>query len=173
MFGSSYWGTSYWGGSFWGGTAVVVTQLFEEALLARLLAITEITDIVGTAIYVGAIPQTYDLGAAGPALTYSVPTKPRGHDLGGSDGTAVARIQLDAWSYSQSTVRTLIDAIDNGIGGKPVETSWGNGTCRIVSVVHQNELDADEPPSVGSDRPVFHTLAEYQVRYRVSIPTLS
>lgn len=148
-----------------------VVQIFEEALRARLQAIPEITDIVGGAIYIGTIPQTHDLGALGPALTYSVPTKPRGHVLAGSDGTATARIQLDAWAYSASTVKNLIEAIENGIGGPP--GTWGNGTCVIMSCVHQNELDADEEPEGGNDKPIYRTIAEYNVQYRVMVPTLS
>ncbi len=158
----------------------VTFQLFEQALVARLLAIPEITDIVGTDIFVGAIPQTYDLGALGPALTYFVPTKPRGHDLAGSDGTATAQVQIDAWATPSplypdavSDVKAITEAVFNGLNGKPVETSWGDGTCLIMSAVQQNEMDADEPPMGGGDKPVYRTMVEYGIKYRVRIPTLT
>ncbi len=135
------------------------------------MALPEVTAIIGTSLYKSFLPETHDLGARGPALTYSVPTKPRGHVLTGSDGTATARVQLDAWAYSAGTAKILIEAIANGIDGIP--GVWGNGTCVIMSVVQQDETDSDEPPIAGTDQPTFHTMAEYSVKYRVTIPSLT
>lgn len=157
------------GGPLYRGATVA--QFFEEALLARLQAIPKLTALVGTGMFKTGLPQTHDLGKSGPALSYSIPTKPYGHVLTGSDGTATARVQIDAWSYSESSVKHILEAIRNGIDGLP--GVWGNGTCQIMSVVQQDDIDADEPPKAGSDQWLYHSLTEYSVKYRVAIPTLS
>ncbi len=138
---------------------------------AKLLSIADLTAIVGSSIYTQALPQTHDLGADGPALCYSVPTKPRGHVLTGSDGTATARVQLDAWGYTESDVKLSLEAIRNSIDGIP--GVWGDGSCVIVWVVSQGDIDADESPQAGSDQWLYHTITEYAVMYRVVPPTLS
>ena len=148
-----------------------MAQYFEQALDAQLNATTALTAIVGTAIWNSGIPQTWDLGANGPALTFSVPTKPFGHVLMGSDGTATARVQFDAWSYSYGTSKTIIEAIRQMIDGIPVNP-WGDGTCQIISVVQQDDIDASEKPEAGSDQWLYHIISEYNIKYRVSIPSL-
>ncbi len=147
-----------------------MSQFFEQAFDAKLNAITALTDIVGTAIYVSSLPQTHDLGADGPAVSYFVPTKPRGHVLTGSDGTATARVQVDAWAYDEGDVKQSLEAIRKSIDGIP--GIWGDGTCTIVSVVSQGDLDADEPPKSGSDQWLYHSLSEYMVMYRVNKPSV-
>jgi hypothetical protein len=168
--------------AFTGETVAITTsqaafQYFEQALDAKLNAIPELVAIVGSAIYVGAIPQTHDLTTNGPALTYFVPTKPRGHVLTGSDGTATARVQFDAWCIDTAsgpgvgTTKKIVETIRNAIDGIP--GVWGNGGCVIVSVVSQGDSDADEEPKTGTDEWLRHVIAEYSVKYRVGIPTLS
>jgi hypothetical protein len=153
-------------------------QLFEEALKAKLNATLGLTALLGVipggapAIFVAAVPQTYDFGRNGAALTYLVPTKPRGHVLTGSDGTAVARVQFDAWGYQEGIVRQIIEAIRQAIDGVPVNP-WGTGYVNIVSVVQQNDLDLDEPPKAGTDQWVYRTMSEYNVMYRTGLPTLN
>ena len=149
-----------------------MAQLFEQALVAQIKTLTKVTAIIGGSLYKTYLPQTHDLGAQGPALTYSIPTKPRGHVLTGSDGTATARVQIDAWGYSEGVVKQLIEAVWNGIDGLPVNP-WGDGTCVIMSVVQQDDSDADEPPKAGTDQPIYHSMSEYNIKYRVVIPTLS
>ncbi len=149
---------------------VSVGQYFEQALVARLRAIPEITAIVGLAIFKTGIPQTWDFGTQGPALTYVIPEKPMGHVLTGSDGTATATVDLGAWSYNYGTSKRLIEAIANGIDGIP--GIWGDGPVIILSVVQHVESDELEPPKAGSDQWVYHVSALYSVKYRVSIPRL-
>ena len=80
-------------------------------------------------------------------------------------------MQLDAWGYSEGSVKQIAEAVRNGIDGIP--GVWGNGTCIIVSVVSQGDSDADEQPKAGTDQWLYHTICEYAVMYRVTIPTLS
>lgn len=152
-------------------SGVVTAQFFEQALEAKLASIAELTAIVGTSIYTQALPLTHDLGAMGPALSYTVPTKPRGHVLTGSDGTATARVQIDAWSYGYGTSKQIVESVWNAIDGPP--GSWGNGTCTIVNVIQQDDIDASERPQAGSDQWLYHIIQEYSIMYRVTTPTLT
>jgi len=148
-----------------------MSQLFEQALIARLQALTGVTSLLQTSnIFKSGFPQTIDLNS-GPVLTYSIPTKPYGHVLTGSDGTSVARVQLDVWDFTVAGPKKVLEAIRNGIDGLP--GTWGDGTVTILSVVQQDDIDADEEPKAGSDQWLYHSIAEYAVKYRVSIPTLS
>ena len=149
----------------------IVAQFFEQALEAKLASISELAAMVGTSIYTQYVPQTHDIGTNGPAVVYLIPTKPRGHVLMGSDGTATARVQIEAHSYAYGTSKQIIEAIWNAIDGTPGQ--WGNGTCVIVSVVQQDDSDASEKPQAGTDQPLFRVIQEYNVKYRVAIPTLS
>lgn len=167
-------------GSIWTGGPLFITsgtnqpQFFEQALVAQLSGITALTSILGvqadgtqTAIFKTAIPMTYDFGANGPALTYMVPTKPKGQVLAGGDSTARARIQLDVWAYSVAAPKQAMAAIYDAINGVP--GTWGDGSCVIMSVVHQGDTDSDESPKAGTDQWLYHSLSEYMVQYRLSL----
>lgn len=150
-----------------------MSQLFEQALVAQLQNTPALVDIVGNAIYRSFVPQTYLFDRNGPALTYSIPTKPYGHVLTGSDGTATARVQLDMWSFSSLAVKQGLEAIRNMFDGAGLPQTWGDGSVVIMSSIQQDDTDLDEPPEAGSDQVTYHSLTEYSVKYRVSIPTLS
>ena len=148
-------------------------QQFEQALVAKLATLGDLTAIVGTSIFKSFVPQTHDLQRNGPALTYMLPTKVQGHSLVGSNGTAVARVQMDMWGLGdsqQGAVKFGIEAIRSEMDGPP--TVWGDGSCVIMSVVQQTDGDLDEEPEAGSDQVLYHSMTEYAVKYRVSIPVI-
>jgi hypothetical protein len=136
---------------------------FREALVAKLNSITALADIVGTSIYPDVIPQTHDLGAQGPALTYTVVTMPRGQVMGGLDGTANARVQLSAWSYGKGISASIQLAIVGVLNEVPVANPWGDGTCVIKSVTHQDESDQTEKAKDGSDKWIYQIISEWQI----------
>ena len=149
-----------------------MSQTIEQAFLARLNAITELTTLLGAnGLFKSYVPRTWDFSAKGAALTYKVPTKARGHALTGSDGTSVATIQIDVYGYTESVVKLAIEAAWNGIDGPP--GTWGDGTCVIVSVVQQEGGDMDEPPVAKTDQVLYHEMDNYRIMYRVSLPTLN
>jgi hypothetical protein len=150
-----------------------MSQTFEQALVAKLNTITALTGIVGNAIYKTFVPQTYLFDRNGPALTYSIISKPYGHMLTGSDGTATARVQIDVWAFSAIAVKQGIEAVRNMLDGAGLDQQWGDGSVVIMSCIQQDDVDLDEAPEAGSDQVTYHSLTEYSVKYRVSIPTLS
>lgn len=147
-----------------------MSQTFRECLVAELRSITELTAIVGTNIFPGFLPQTFDL-AAGSALTYQIPSNPKGHVLTGSDGTSIARVTFEAQSYTCTIADAIIEALRNGIDGTPDE--WGDGSLVIMSVVEQDDDDEFQKADAGTDQPNFQRSTEYAIKYRVTIPTLT
>ena len=146
-------------------------QAFRQALVARLGSIAGLTAIVGDSIYPGALPETHDLGRDGPALTYTIAASPRGHVLSGADGTATARVQLDAWSYALASADAATLAVWNAIDGPP--GTWGDGSVAIMSVSHQDEQDDHQPPKAGTDQWTYRITSDYAVKFRTGFPTLT
>ncbi len=146
-------------------------QTFRQALYARLGAIPKLTAIVGTSIYPGALPITHDFDRDGPALTYTVLTYPRGKVLSGSDGTATARVQLSAWSYSESTSDSIVRAVWNALDGVYNDSGWGNGTIVIMSSIRTEEVDLPDEPISGSEEWIHQIPVEYSIKHRTRIPT--
>ena len=145
---------------------------FRQTLHAKLSSVPEITQVVGSAIYFGALPQTHDLGRDGPALTYSISSYPRGHVLSGPDGTASAHVQISAWSYLESQADAIVLAVWNAIDGTP-RNPWATNAVTIMSVSQQDETDLPEAPKAGSDQWVYQIATEWLIRHRTAIPTLS
>ena len=82
-------------GPIGGGVVALYLPPFRQALYAHLIAIPELTAIVGPAIYPGALPESHGLLRDGPALIYRIRKYPRGHVLSGSDGTATATVEIE------------------------------------------------------------------------------
>lgn len=145
-------------------------QLFEQGLIARLRSLPTLTDLVGNAIYRTGIPEMHDLGTFGPALCYSIPGNAYGHILEGSDGTATASLQFDAMDYTVAAPKLILEAIRVGIDGT-IGQFWGDGSVQIMSCLQTSDIDEDMPPRAGSDQWIYRSLSEYQVKYRVALPT--
>lgn len=140
-------------------------QTFRQALVAKVRGIPELLALVGNAVYPDVIPQTHDLGANGPALTYTIVTYPRGQVLSGLDGTGNARVQFSAWSYQKSQSDQIALALLSALSVVPVANPWGNGSIVIKSVTHQDESDQTEKAKDGSDRYIYQIINEYQINH--------
>jgi hypothetical protein len=79
-------------------------------------------------------------------------------------------VQFDVWGFSQSSVKTAIEAIREDIDGSGLGQTWGDGSVIIMSCIQQDDTDADEPPKAGSDQWLYHSLTEYSIKYRLSLP---
>jgi hypothetical protein len=151
-------------------SAPVVTLTFRETLVAKLASIAELTDIVGDAIYPGAIPETHSLPDDGPVLTYRISSYPHGTVLAGSDGTASPRVQLDAWSVDFGQADAITQAIRGAIFKPPVNP-WAPGGVEIMSVSKGDEFDIAEPPKAATDQWTYRLMSAYKIKHRVPIPS--
>jgi hypothetical protein len=140
-----------------------MAQTFRQALDAVLNNTAAVTAIVGAAIYPYTIPITHDFQRDGPALTYEVPSDPHGQVLGGKSGKSAARVTLKGWSYRYSDVDALALALFDALNGPP--GTWGDGSCVVNSVTHQDDTDTAEPAKTGSDLWVHSRESEYLIKY--------
>lgn len=161
------------GGLGSGATAPVV-ETFRHALHQYLISDAAIVAMVGPNVFPAALPGGFDLQRHGPALTYTVFKFPMahggghgGHDLSGSDGTVLARVRFSAWSYRYSEADALTVAVFDAVDGL-VNAAWG--TVRVMMAVHSQELD-DALPGVAPKTVIYHIASEYDIRYRIAIPS--
>lgn len=149
------------------------SQTFRQALYSKLASISELTAIVGPAIYPGALPETHDLGRDGPALTFTVASRPANHQLTGSDGTATASVQLSAWSYQELQSEQIALVLFNALDGLVNDNSWGNGTVLVRSCLQDDEIDMPADPKAGSDQWIYQVPSIYKIKHTVVYPTNS
>lgn len=138
----------------------------ETALHTYLSAKSEITSIVGTRLWRGHLPQSFNW--ASPALTFWKVSEVHDHNIDGGGGCARARIQVDCWHKSSSTavvddlaeqVRLALQGFDGLMGDVPV-----------TSVVLDNVVSLPEPPTGASDDWRQHIALDFLVIYRISAP---
>lgn len=142
---------------------------FRQAVYSKLNSMSTVTSIVGSAIYPQVLPETHDLTNAGPALTYSVASDPRGHVLTGPDGTSTATVQISGWASGTNSTAS-VDAIRQALtalDGVTNDSTWGDGSVTIVSVVQRDESDQPEPPKAGRDEWIRQIVSEFSMQYRI------
>jgi hypothetical protein len=143
-----------------GGLPTLPTQL-RQAVYSRLSGTAAITNLVGTRIYFGALPQSIKLDD-GPALSYMVSTRTYGHTLGGGDGTSQGRVQIVAYAYIEQTVDLIAQTLRD---------SWDGfrgfiNDFEVTACVLDNESDLSSPPSASTDQWTFTIASDYQINHR-------
>ena len=133
----------------------------EGAILARLKAVSAITDIVGLGanarIYAPDLPQDPTL----QAITFRQISAPRVHAFGSDPGLVGARWQVDAWGNTYKEARDLGDAIrGNGAGG--ALSRW-SGT--LDSTVVQDVLLENEIPTFEDESGSYRNTQDYLIWY--------
>lgn len=133
----------------------------EGAILARLKAVTAITDIVGSGssarIYAPHLPQRVVL----EAIAFRLISAPRVHAFGSDPGLVESRWQVDAWGKTYEEARDLGDAIrGNGAGNA---FSRFKGT--LDSTVVQDVLLDNEIPTFEDASGSFRNMQDYMIWY--------
>ena len=155
-----------------------MSQTLRQAIVAKLNSEPTITSLLGVlpsnkpGIFTTAIPQTWDYQGNGPALAVVLPTARNGKVLVGSDGTKLARVQIDIFSYTQVTSDQLVEAIRDVFDQLP-NNPWGDGSVQIMTCNQQDDGDSGERPEAGTDQWQYNMRTEYDVKYRVSVPSVA
>lgn len=79
----------------------------EEAIIQRLLATTGVTNIVGTRVFPGSLPQAYAM----PAVTMHVISGGPLYADDGEVGLDEVRVQIDCWATTYSAAKLLARAV--------------------------------------------------------------
>jgi len=133
-----------------------------QAVYARLTNSTALTALVGTRIYEGALPQSATL----PAVTYSLASRPYGHNLAGSDGTSQARVRLSAWSFTESGA----DQVGETIRGRYDGIAGTIGSVVVTASLQEDEIDTPHEPRAGTDQWIYEVGFSYQINHQVTLP---
>jgi len=139
------------------------SKQIRQAVYSRLTSMPAITDLVGSRIYFGALPQSVSL-LEGPAVTYFIVSRPYGMVLGGSDGGSTARVQMSAHAINQQTSSAIAQAIrDSWDGFQGVVNE-----VDIMASILQGQIDLPSPPLAGSDQWLYQVSTDYLMLHRVA-----
>lgn len=125
----------------------------EEALVARLLAASAISAIVGGRVNWGERPQKEGL----PAITLSVISPGRNYTHGGADDLASPRVQIDCWARTYLSAKSLARAVRDTL--EPPATQ---GAIKFSASFLDGERDLG-PEDVGGGAKVFRISLDFIV----------
>lgn len=136
----------------------------ESSLHSYLSSKTSITNLVGSNIWRGRLPQSYSWSS--PAITFRRISEPHDHNLDGASGIAQARVQIDCWARSAATADNVAEQVRLVLQGY----SGTLGTITATSVVLDNVVSIPEQPKDASDEWRYHIALDFLIFYRESVP---
>jgi hypothetical protein len=140
-------------------TPLVVGASFREAVIARLLADTTLTAIVGTRVTPVRRPQRGPL----PALVVTITSAPRGQNLLGPDGTVKAQVMFEAFALTQATASKIINAVRLDFNGF---TGLLSAQVSIMETHLDDESDSYVAANDGSDAGTYVLSLDFTIRFR-------
>ncbi len=139
----------------------------EGAILARLKAITAVTNIVGTGANARITFEHLPPDPIYEAIVVKLVSAPREHASGSDPGIVRSRWQIDAWADTYEKARDLGDAIRGDNAGSALNR-WGatlDGT-KVDDAFLENELPFTEPQAGKPDEPLYRNMQDYMVHYK-------
>lgn len=107
------------------------------ALRAFLLADPAVTTRISDRVYPNVIPQ----GATSDCIVYTRMSGRSGHHMGGRDGLAFTRFQIDAWAKDQDAATELANLIKDRIDGFRGVMGAGDAAITVQGVFFQDERE--------------------------------
>lgn len=121
--------------------------------MARLEAVSAVTDVVGTRIYPEPLRQETTL----PAVGYQRVSAQRDSAMGSDTGIARVRMQVSTWATQYSQAKTLATAVRAAL-----QRFRGTvATVEILDVFVLNDLDLHE-----AEIEVHRVLTDYEILHR-------
>jgi len=136
--------------------------MVEQRLVAKLLATSAVTDLVGTRIRAMRPRQLDQL----PVLVYQrISTTPI-NTLTGRVGAAFARIQLTAIAESYGEAKAVIDAVRDALAPAD-QAGWTDATgTPVISACHWlGEYDLGGAREPGGDEMLHEVAADYRIQF--------
>ncbi len=138
---------------------------FRKAVRARLLADSDLVELIGSRVYFGQPSQR----AVYPAVAVSISSRSYGHTLDGPDGTSVADVEITAYAEEEADAEEIGDLIFAAIDGSTGVT-WSG--IPIDYCLNQGDGDEDSDPIwAGDDRWIYQLRSTYSIGHRVPIPS--
>lgn len=125
----------------------------------RLLAISAVTTLVGTRVFVEVTPQSKDL----PAIRVSLVSRMDHGHLRGAKATTESVVQVDCLATSLASARAVVDAAFGDAAGSGLAGFTGTVSAATVQAV----LPGDERQDfVGEEIKTYRVSRDYTVWFR-------
>lgn len=122
--------------------------MIEAPLRTYLMAIDDLTDIIGTRLYPMIVPQSAPL----PYVVYRRTGTEREYTEHGSHaGLAIAAIDFEAYADGYEDVKELSEVLRQAFDGH----SGTLGTYERISILLTDESDLVEPLETATESPVY------------------
>jgi hypothetical protein len=132
----------------------------QAAIHQQLQATAAVTAICSTRGYPGVLPQ----GATLPAYVYMLVSDVGVHHMTNAAGLALARVQVDCYSATESGAHTLAEAVRDALQGQRfTQASTTIRTCHL-----DNGNTFYESPIDGSDAGRYIRTLDFLVNYTQS-----
>lgn len=131
-------------------------------LYSYLSGRTGITALVSSRIYPHHLPQSV---STFPVLTFQQISNNHLHHLDSAAGVTVARVQVDCWGNTLSSVESLGEAVRAALQGY----MGVMGTTVIHFVQLDSEQDLHELGLEGSDEWIYRRSQDYLIKYVVQV----
>lgn len=118
-----------------------------DAILAKLAAAPAVTNIAGTRFELAGMVSP---ATARPLIVVQTIGTGRLYDNAGPSGVARSTVQLTCYANGYGTARQLANAVRTTLNGFRGTV----GQTKVLSILLDDERDAAQPPSGGSDRGV-------------------
>jgi hypothetical protein len=140
----------------------------EYALRKLMVDDGTVAGLVSTRIYpLFNVPQNTKL----PYITYYRSGDSHVYHLLGESGLIQADIELDIFATTDSSMRSLADAVRLAIAGVTGTVTVGSDSVVLLETHIKNTFDGTDPPPDGSSTPVFQRVMNVKVGYRVTANT--
>jgi hypothetical protein len=143
----------------------------EDNLSIYLAARSGVTALVSARIYKMRIPQRTAL----PAITYMRVGGSTVYHQTAAATIRQARVSFTAWALTYSSAKAVIEAIRNALSGYAGAIGTAPNTTTILWSEHTgDDVDGEVESDNGQDAPqAFSVTADYEIRYRETVPTLT
>lgn len=132
----------------------------EEAIYAKLIATSAVTDLVGTRIYPVQAPQSSTL----PVVIYGQAFQKRVQSLTGCINLNQYSLRLDLWSNSYATAKALYHALRDTLLGYQGDLAGG---VTVNGIFEDGGDDGAEPPAHDEETGLFTAGIDLAIWYGV------
>ena len=138
--------------------------MIQEAIIARLAAVSGLTTLIGTQPNMRAYPRLMPEAPTYPALTYTKVSEVRESAMGSDSGLVHARWQFDIWDTDRTRARNVAEQLRLAL-------ERYRGTFLDANSATQQWYDTfiddvQEPgPELVDAVPVFHTITDVMIHY--------
>jgi len=144
----------------------------ETAIVQRLLDVTDVTNAVGTRIWLNAAPQKKDADIL-PYIVIQMVDKQHAHHLQGASGIAWTRLQLNIVAANYRSAKEVAATIWVALGGFRGQVDVNGEAVQIKHCMMDSEQDNFDPPIDGSQKGRHLVIQDWKIANEEIAPLFS